>query len=105
MDDANFMDVFDARYKLMKHFSCFSFSDSFVLDNVIKELALLHELHDQKELFRCFDDFIKLNYMGVPDQFQNVNLATNPLHVSHLCYFTFFQDFDGYLLLRRLMDS
>ena len=105
MHDAYFMDILDAGDELVEHFSCFSFRDSLVLDDVIEELALFHELHDQKELFRCFDDFVKLDYMGVPDQFQDMNLPTNPLNIGHLTYFTLFQDFDGNLLLCRLMDG
>ena len=105
MDDANFMDVLDAGDKLVEHFSGFGLGDSLVLDDVVEELALFHELHDQEELFRSFDDFIKLDYMGVPDQLEDVDLPADPLDVRHLRYLTLFQDFDGYLLLRRLVGG
>lgn len=104
MDDSDFVDILDAGNELMKHFSSFRLPDSLVLDDMIEQLALFHELHDQEKLFGCFDDFIKLDYMRVPDQFQDVNLPTDPLYIGHLSYLTLFQDFDGYLLLRRLMD-
>ena len=42
---------------------------------------------------------------GVPDQLEDVDLAADPLDVRHLRYLTLFQDFDGYLLLRRLVGG
>jgi hypothetical protein len=105
MDDSYFMDVLDSRDKLVEHFSSLRLSNAFIFDNMVEELALFHELHDQKELFRCLDDFIKLYYMWMSYEFENVNLPTDSFNVSYFCNFALFQYFDGYLLLRGLMDS
>lgn len=67
MDDPYFMDVFDARDELMKHPDCLRLTDTFAVDNVVKEFPFFHELHDQKELFRSLNDLIKLHYIGMPD--------------------------------------
>ena len=41
----------------------------FALDDVIEEFSSFHVLHDKKELFRSLDDLVKLDYVGMPDQF------------------------------------
>ena len=38
----------------------------FAFNDVVKELASLHVLHDEKKLFGSFNDFIQLNDAGMP---------------------------------------
>ncbi len=42
------MNVLDAVYELMKHFPGFLFVDTFIFNDVVEKLALLHKLHNQK---------------------------------------------------------
>lgn len=69
MNHANLVNVLDAGNKLMKHFGSFGLQQAFIMYDVVKELPFFHELHNQEELFGCFDDFVKLDYVGMPDEF------------------------------------
>jgi hypothetical protein len=68
MDDSNLVDVLDAGDELMEHAGGFRLTDTFVLDDIVEELALFHELHNKEELFGSFDDFVKLHNVRVPDE-------------------------------------
>lgn len=61
MSDPDFMDVLNPIDNLMEEFSRFLLLDSFALDDIVEELSILHELHNQKELFGGFDDLIELD--------------------------------------------
>jgi hypothetical protein len=49
--------------------------------NVIKKLSTTSVLHDQVQLSRCLDDFIKLYNVRMPDQLQNMDLSRYPLDI------------------------
>lgn len=55
MDDAQFVQVFDACNDLMKELASLSLLDSLVLHDEVKELTSTRILHDQVELFRGLD--------------------------------------------------
>ena len=55
MDDAQFVQVFDACNDLMKELTSLSLLDSLVLHDEVKELTSTRILHDQVELFRGLD--------------------------------------------------
>lgn len=105
MDYSDLVDVLDAWNQLVEHLDCFGLNDAFVLDNVVEEFSLFHKLHDQKELLGGLYDFVKLHDIGVSDEFQNVDLPRDSLHVSYFSYFAFFEDFDRYILVGRFVDS
>ena len=69
MNDPYFMNILYCRDELVKHSNGFSLVDSFVLNDIVEELAFLHVLHNKKKLFRCFDYLVELHNVGVPDQF------------------------------------
>lgn len=58
VDNTDLVDVFDAGNELVEHFDGFWLLETLVVDDVVKEFSFLHELHDEEELFGCFDDFI-----------------------------------------------
>ena len=62
----------------------------FAFDDIVKKFSAFHILHDQKELFRGFDDLIQLDDVGMSDQLQDVYLSGNALNVSYVDYFFFF---------------
>lgn len=88
----------------MEHPGSLRFIDPLVLDDVVEEFALFHELHDEEELFRRFDDLVKLDDVRVPDQLQNMNFTRHTFHVCDLSNLAFFEDFYGYILVGRFMN-
>lgn len=88
----------------MEHASCFGFVDAFAVDDMVEELPLFHELHDEEQLFGGFDDLVELDDVGVPDQFQDVDLPRDPFHVGHLRNLALFEYFDGYALIGGLVE-
>lgn len=44
-------------------------------DDVVEQFPGLHVLHDQEELFGCFDDLVQLYDAGMSDEFEDVDLA------------------------------
>lgn len=75
------------------------------LDDVVEELAIFHVLHDEKELFGGFDDFVELYDVGVSDQFENMYFSGDSFNVCDIDDFLFFEDFDGYFFPGSYMDG
>lgn len=71
------------------------FLDPLVLDNKIEKLAPTCILHDQVELLRCLNNFIKLDYVWVSYQLEDMYLPCHPLNVADILYFLLFEDFNG----------
>lgn len=67
----------------------------FAFDDVVKQLTRLHILHNQKELFGCFNDLIQLYDAGVSDEFEYVYFSGNPFYISHIDNLLFIQYFDS----------
>jgi hypothetical protein len=63
------MNVLNSCNKLWEDSHWFSLIDSFILYNIVKQFSFLHVLHYKEQLLGCFNDFIKLHYIGVPDEF------------------------------------
>ena len=89
MHNSNVVKILDSRNKLKEHPSCFGFTYSFILDDVVEQLSLLHELHDQEELLGSLYYLVELDYVGVANQFEDVNLAGHSLDICHFSYFVF----------------
>jgi len=60
MYHSNFMNVLNSCNELMKHSNGFVLIYSLALNDIVKQFSSFHELHDKKELFGSFDDFVKL---------------------------------------------
>lgn len=58
MDYSNFMDVLNSCNKLWEDANGLIFIDSLILDNIVKQLSLLHVLHDQEQLLGCFNNLV-----------------------------------------------
>lgn len=96
------MQVFDPRNYLVEELACFWLFNSLILNNVIEQLAAASVLHDQVELFGSLDYlkrtvllvekpyFIKLDYIGVPNQLENVDFSCDSLHVCDILDLVFF---------------
>jgi hypothetical protein len=79
------MQIFNTRYYLLEVFASFFLLKPRILDNIVKQFTSTSILHDQIELFGCFNNLIKLNNVGVPDHLENFDLSGDPLHVCLLC--------------------
>jgi hypothetical protein len=72
----------------------------FALDDVVEELSALHVLHDEEELLGGLDDLVQLDDVGVPDEFEDVDLPRNPLHIRHVDYLLLLQYLYRHLFAR-----
>lgn len=97
MHYSKFVSIFDSTDDLFKYFTGFLFIHFLFADNIVEQLTILHVLHHQEEMFGGFNDFIKLDDVGMSDQFQNVNLPADSLHICYVYYTIFFQNFDSHL--------
>ena len=105
MNDAKFMDVLNSRYYLLEKSAGFLIVNSRAFHDVIKELAAVRVLHDEEQLLRRLDNFVKLDDMRVPQLFEDLNFLGDPLDVSLLVNLLLFEDFDGDLLYRRKLAT
>ena len=55
-----------------------------MLDDVVEQLAARRILHDQVEFLVCLDDLVQLNYMGMPDELQDVDFARHALDIGYV---------------------
>ena len=97
MNNSQLVEVLDAADDLLEEFAGFGFLELLLFHDVVEELAPAHELHDQKQLLRRLDDFEQLDDIGMPDELQNVNFASDTLDVSISRDFALFEDFDRHL--------
>ena len=68
MNYSELVQIFDSSNYLVEKPASFRFFDPLVLNNKIKELTATCILHDQIELLWRLNNFIKLNYVWVPNQ-------------------------------------
>jgi len=61
--------------------------------------------HDKEELVGSFDDFVELDDMRVPDNFQNMNFPGHSLDIVHIRYLVLLQNFDRHFLLRKQVNT
>lgn len=105
MHDIESMNVLDASNDLLEESTRVSLLDAGVLDDVVEEFSSDCVLHDEVELFGRFDDLIQLNDIWVPDQLQNVDLASYTFNVRHVADAVLFQYLDSDLLTRQCMHA
>jgi hypothetical protein len=58
MDYSQFMGVLNSANNLLEHFASFFLVHAFLTNNIIEEFSPFHVLHDQKEVFGGFYDFV-----------------------------------------------
>lgn len=62
--------------------------------DVVEELSVLGVLHDHENIIGCFDDFIELGDGGMPDHFEDVQLACDSFDIGDIFDFIFLEDLD-----------
>ena len=60
-----------------------------ILNDVVKQFASICIFHDEIELFRRLNNFIKLDDVGMSDHFQDVDFTSNSFYVVYILYFVF----------------
>jgi hypothetical protein len=105
MDDPELMDILDATDDLLKHFAGFFLSHSLLGHDIIEKLSVFHILHNEKKVFRSFNDLVELDDVGVPDEFEDVDFSRDSFNICNIHYLIFLQDFYGYFFSRGDMDA
>ena len=67
------------------------------MNNIIKELTSTGIFHNKIKLLGSFDNFIELNYVRVPDHFENFDLTRHALDIGFFSNFAFFKYFNSNL--------
>jgi hypothetical protein len=62
-------------------------------------------LHNHIQSRWSFYNFVKLNDVGMTNNFQDVYFSCNTLYVINLSDFIFFKDFDSYFLVSKQVDT
>ena len=78
------MAILNPWYNLVEHFASLILVHALFLNNIVKQLPLTQELHDQEQVFRWLNDFIELDDVGVTDKFQDMDFPRNPLDISNV---------------------
>jgi len=69
MNYSKFMNVLNTTDYLLKYFAGFFLVHSFFANDVVEKLTPFHVFHDKKQMFGSFNNFIKLNNVGMPNKF------------------------------------
>ena len=97
--------IFDSSKNLVEKAAGFPVLEPFLLHNMVKELTTRSVLHDQEQLFGCFNNFVQLDYVGMSDYLEYLNFSHHSVDVCLVIDFFLFQYFDCYLLLRQQMGA
>ena len=84
------MKVFNPANNLLEEFACLLLLQFLLLHDIVEQLTAADVLHDEKELLGCFDNLKQLDDVGMADQFEDVDFASDSLHVGFFRYFPFF---------------
>jgi len=95
--DVKLADILDTLQDGLKEGAGSLLVNALVLDDVVEELSVGSELHDEVELLLGLNDFVELDNGRVPHNFQDVDLPLHSLNVRYIADLVFLQDFYGYL--------
>ena len=105
MHNPQLVDVLNPTDDLLEHFAGFVFFHPLLLNDVVEELSAFHELHNQKQMFGGFDDFVELDDVGVADELEDVDFTGDSFDVGHIDDLLLFEDLDGDFLTRDDVDA
>ena len=81
MADTWFVDILNARNKLLVHSDCSFLVESLMWHYIIEELTILAILHDQEKFAFSLNNFVKLDYVRVPNLFKDLDLSAYSLDI------------------------
>lgn len=103
-----FVDILNAGYKLLEQLTSLFLGEPtlasvlpLLIDNIVKQLAVLDVLHNQKQVLGRLDDLVELDDVGVPYELQDVDLPGHPLDIRDVDDSRLLQDLDGHWLARE----
>lgn len=99
MTNAAFVNVLDTRDQLLVHSHCSLLVQPLMRHDVVKELTVLAEFHNQEELAFGFNDFKQLYNIGMPHLLKYLDLPTDPLDVLLVFDPRFLQYLNGHFLV------
>ena len=105
MDYVQRMNVLHSRNDLLKELACLLLWYPCLLYDIVEEFTPARKLHNQVQLARCFNYLVQLDDVRMANQFQNVDLPSDSLHVCDVRDATFFKYLDGHVFLSELMHT
>ena len=103
MDDAEFVELLDARDDLVQELGGLHLPEALAVHNVLKQLASAQILHHQAELALHVNYLIQLHDVRVLDYLEDVDLPCDPLHIARVRYLVLFEDLYCNLLTRLVV--
>ena len=97
MGDPQLSKVVYRRYELLEKSARLLLLQLIFGRDVAEQLAIAAVLHDEEEASWRLDDLVQLDDMRVAHYLQDVNLAADSLHIVHISYFVFLENFDSHL--------
>lgn len=94
MHDPQSVNVLDSTDDLLEHFAGFFLIHTLFAHNIIEQLSIFHVLHDEKQMLWGFDDFVELDDVWMPYEFEDVHFPRDSLHVGHIHNLILFQNLD-----------
>ena len=95
MDDAVLVNVLDASEYLLHELDGFGFVEAFSFNDVIEEFAAFRVLHDEVDVGFGFDDFVELDEVGVAEDFEDADFASDAFDIRLFDNFLFLKGLDG----------
>lgn len=105
MHDPQLGQILNARNDLLEELACLPFLNVAVLNDVVEEFPAWGVFHDEHQRCGGLDDLVKLHYVRVLNDFQNVDFAAHPLDVGVVDHLGLLQNFASNLFPSRLVDA
>ena len=80
------------------------FFESVLRGNVAEKFAIAAVFHDEEQAARRFDYLVKLDDVRMAHYFEDMDFAGNPLHIIHICYLVFLQNFNSNLYTQETKE-
>lgn len=105
MADLDRVEIFNARQDLMEEAASLLVLKPFFLNDIVEKFPARHKFHYQKKLSIRFNYLVKLNNVGVPHNFEDLNFTHDTSYVGLILNFILFQYFYRYLFICQHMSA
>lgn len=79
--------------------------NSFFFNDVVEQFATWSVFHNKKQLSASFNNLVELDYVRMPNDFENLNFTHHPGNIGLLLDFVFLENFDRNLFLGDLVNA
>ena len=101
VNDIIFVNVFESVDNLSKKQAGFTFPESSLFHNIIEQLSFRSVFHDNKEVFRVFDDFIYLDDINMVQFLEERDFSLDSFTILIKDNFCLFKYFDCHFFVSR----